>query len=52
MGALALALCGGAGAQDKQVYRYTDADGRVVYSRQAAAAGREERAAEADDALT
>jgi glutaredoxin len=30
--ALALVLCTGAAAQDKQLYRYTDADGKVVYS--------------------
>ncbi len=31
-GVLALALAAGAAAQDRQVYRYIDADGRVVYS--------------------
>jgi glutaredoxin len=31
-GALALALAGSAVAQERQVYRYVDADGRVVYS--------------------
>jgi len=30
--ALAIALCAHAGAQEKQLYRYTDADGKVVYS--------------------
>jgi hypothetical protein len=29
---VALGLAGGAGAQDKQLYRYTDADGHVVYT--------------------
>ena len=31
-GGLALALATGACAQDRQLYKYTDADGRVVYS--------------------
>src|SRR5437762_2988100 len=30
--ALALAICAGAAAQEKQLYRYTDANGKVVYS--------------------
>ena len=30
--ALAIVLCAHAGAQEKQLYRYTDADGKVVYS--------------------
>jgi glutaredoxin len=30
--ALALSIAAGASAQEKQVYRYTDKDGRVVYS--------------------
>jgi glutaredoxin len=29
---LAIVLCAQAGAQEKQLYRYTDADGKVVYS--------------------
>jgi len=31
-GVIALALAAGASAQDKQLYRYVDADGRVVYT--------------------
>ena len=31
-GMLALALAAGAAAQERQVYRYLDSDGRVVYS--------------------
>ena len=37
--ALGLLLCGEPVAQDRQVYRYTDADGRVVYSDRAPASG-------------
>ena len=44
---VALAFAGGALAQTEQVYRYTDTDGRIVYSDRAPPAGREERPAEA-----
>jgi glutaredoxin len=37
--AAALAAAGGAFAQERQVYRYLDADGRVVYSDRVPAAG-------------
>ena len=37
--ALGLLLCGEPVAQDRQVYRYTDADGRVVYSDRAPTSG-------------
>jgi glutaredoxin len=37
--ALGLLLCGAPVAQDRQVYRYTDADGRVVYSDRAPTSG-------------
>ncbi len=37
--ALGLLLCGEPVAQDRQVYRYTDVDGRVVYSDRAPTAG-------------
>src|SRR5687768_11079674 len=36
---LGLLLCGEPVAQDRQVYRYTDADGRIVYSDRAPTAG-------------
>jgi glutaredoxin len=38
-GVAALALAAGAAAQERQVYRYLDADGRVVYSDRVPAAG-------------
>ena len=38
-GMLALALAAGAAAQERQVYRYLDPDGRVVYSDRVPAAG-------------
>lgn len=37
--ALGLLLCGEPVAQERQVYRYTDADGRVVYSDRAPTSG-------------
>jgi len=37
--ALVVLLCGEPVAQDRQVYRYTDSDGRVVYSDRAPTAG-------------
>ena len=37
--ALVVLLCGEPVAQDRQVYRYTDADGRVVYSDRAPTSG-------------
>ena len=50
--ALGLLLCGEPVAQERQVYRYTDADGRVVYSDRAPTSRREGRSARSAFAAT